>query len=223
MTLELQSPAPEHFPVLLATAAEISGQSPESICDYIRAGALDCAIRATGDMTTSIWLPTANVKAMIRSEDGIPVDRLTPTQAKIVAVCREVRALLDAKPAATTAERAVAIRTGLVAQTRQRIAYLLVRADDIAEHARNRPEGSEFARYSSVVEDTLKLSGATQVRGVRGLDDVKQNWSNWWRLPHSMARPEIGDTGTWLVDFPQLDPQLYKRSENSPLFTEPIS
>jgi len=223
MTLELKSPAPDAFPVLLGTAAEISGQSPESICDYIRAGVLPCAIQSTGALETSVWLPSVKVQDMIRAEDGIPADRLDPAQAKIVGVCREIRALFDAKPPRTTAEQAVALRTGLIAQNRQRVAHLLVRADDIAEHARNRPGGSEFAKFSVVAEDALRRSGAVQTRGVRGLDDVKQNWSLWYRLPHSLARPEVGEAGTWMVDFPQLNPELYKRSEESPLFTDPIA
>jgi hypothetical protein len=223
MRLEPESPAPDAFPVMLGAAAEISGQSPESICDYIRAGVLPCAIQSTGVLETSVWLPTVKIQAMIRSEDGIPVDRLSPEQMKVIGVCREVRALFDAKPPETTAERAVALHTGLVAQNRQRVAHLLVRADDIAEHARNRPGASDMARFATVVESALKAAGASQVRGIRGLDDQKQNWSIWYRLPHSLARPEVGEAGTWMVDFPQLNPELYRRPENSPLFTEPLA
>jgi hypothetical protein len=222
---EMKSPAPESFNIMLGDAARLSQQDVRSILDCIRAGSLSCAVKWTGEIETSVWISYEAVREMVRQGDVVPAG-LTHAQRKIVEVCQGVRSMLHVAPPVTTTVEAVAAGTGVICQDRSREPYVFVRAKDVARHAqrvKRDPGHIEYAMLESVVVEALKKSGAERVRGIRGLDDKKQNWATWYRLPHSLVTPKLGEPSMWRVDLPQLDPELIKPESESPLLSIPVS
>lgn len=203
------SPAPERFPATLATTAEIAGVKAEEICDYIRAGALSYAFRADGTLGGSVWISYDDLRHIVRDPDHgpVPAEALTADQRKILDCCRAVRSLLAAKPPATSTTEAIARSTGVVVQTRQREPYICVRATDVVAHARI-SKRFPYAQLESIMAWAMGKCAAEQVRGIRGLDDDKQSWATWYRLPHSLVAPMSDNESGWVVDFPQIDPAI---------------
>jgi hypothetical protein len=194
------SPFPERFPFSVQQAAEVTGRPVPEILDHVRSGAVTVLVRNTGNPGDSVWLPTEYVRAISQSPESYPREDMSQRAIRMAEVGRAVRAMLKERPPRPYVAASRRDHTGLVSKDRAGRIRVNVRAEDVAHFAVER-DLHMICTYHSVVETTLREMGATRARGVRGLEDERQTWGSWWRLPSSMVEMFPEDRDTWLVDF----------------------
>jgi hypothetical protein len=200
---ESTSPAPAVFAQTLAAAADLTGTSPQWLLDLIVSGAIPCAFRATGRMTTSFWISPVDIRRILTGggdtgDERIPI-KVSTDQEKIIQVRRMVRTMIETREPSTQAADAISRKTALITKDRRGQLWFSVRADDVVDFSRLR-RGHPYTTLASIVTWALERTGAERVRGIRGIGDEGKTWGYWWRLPATLATPAATDDGSWRLD-----------------------
>jgi hypothetical protein len=177
------------FTLSVTEAARFLNITPQQLLDLTQAGQVTALY---------VQLDLINERPPLRYAPGLLTEvaemlanrKIEGDSADVHLVARCLRAFLDEKPPLDDYDLARETGSPMLAADRAGTVYAHLKADLLVEYVCNH----EGFMMGSRVRAALVRLGAIQVRGIHSLNDRRQRWGTWWRLPQTLWSVDRGAT-----------------------------